>query len=97
MTKKKSAIFSSCIRHLDENKSKAEAEARKKVVEQNGNCLTCHYTKHQCGIFLICSHREKSVNGTGKRVRHYNYCEKFITESDWLDTQKQKLEINKTK
>ena len=49
------------------------SKKRKQVVEQNGSCLTCSYTKSQSGIFLICSLKDK-------KVREYNYCENWKSD-----------------
>lgn len=55
--------------------NKVNTDKRKKVVAANGSCLTCKYTKAQAGIFIICSIKNK-------KVRHYNYCEKWVSETE---------------
>ncbi len=45
-------------------------QKRDAVSAANGSCLTCSHTGTQCGIFLICSLKNK-------KVREYNYCENW--------------------
>lgn len=52
------------------DQTEAMQKKRAEVVSQNGSCLTCIHTKSQCGIFLICSFKNK-------KVREYNYCEHY--------------------
>lgn len=45
-------------------------EDRKKVIANNGCCLTCKSITVARGVFLYCSLKNKNV-------RQYNYCEKW--------------------
>lgn len=65
--------FDLIVHKIMSDETTRQKSARKQVNDSNGSCLTCKHTKSQSGIFLICSLKDK-------KVRTYNYCDKWKSE-----------------